>query len=109
MQLAAAIEETDIHFSLGDAYTSLELDAAITNDGIRKAVAAGIITAMQLMPDITANLIVCLHTPQLTTDILQEISAGTQRYRKLYEMDTATLGSFEEQTLGALYYVTLEA
>lgn len=46
MQLAAVIEETDIHFSLGNAYTSLEADVAITNDGIRKTVAAGVITAM---------------------------------------------------------------
>ena len=102
--IAAAIGETEFHYSLGDGESSMVFDAAEPDTFAEKKLK--ITASIEAFHSLVVETI-SLFGVSNSTEILASLEAGLKRYRLLSELDGKTLAEIDDDTLNELDYVIL--
>ena len=104
MQIAAAVVETEIHFSLGDGQSEIELSANADETATKYE---AIQDTVKLLADITEKITQFM-APEKGGILLSAAATPIlKRYRLLSEMDAAALLTYDDMALEDIDYIIL--
>jgi len=106
LQLAASIQEIELHYSLGGGGSDIVLDAGVDDTVMNKYFAAE--TAIRIIAEVTELISQYMEMPVQAIVFGAEAGSMLRRFRLLGEVDDDALSAMDEVTLDELDYIVLE-
>lgn len=105
LEIAVLVLGTEIHFSFGRAYSSMDLGAKVSGERLQKYETAQ--TNLRILADVIESIKQCVTTNGTAVDIAASASPILRRHRLLAEMDADELSEFDNMTLDEVDFVIL--